>query len=234
VITMRSWFSSLFAVAAGICLLQSGYAAADNQTDPGFTGKLQAGRTVVLAPPVVKVFEISAGGVPELMDEWSAQETENVTRALFSHFSSTGKKISPLKADSDSERELREIFALFTVLNQSNALQTNSASVGSIESILQHSGGDTLLIVQGEDQFATAGKKAMNIFGTITGVAASAVTGVAIIPRMEGATLRMALADRNGTIIWHNLNRGTTDLRDQANCAEFVRAILENFPRLDK
>jgi len=232
-ITMRSW-ASLLAVAVGICLLQSGYVAADNQTDPGFTGKLQAGRTVVLAPPVVKVFEISAGGVPELMDEWSAKETENVTRALFANFSSTGKKITLLKPDSDTDRELKEVLALFALLNQCKALQHGSASVGSLETILRRSGGDALLIVQGVDQFATPGKKALNVLGTITGVAASAVTGVIIMPRMEGTMLNMALVDRDGTIIWHITNRGGGDLREQANCTETVNSLLDGFPRLDK
>jgi len=233
VISMRSW-ASVFAVAVGICLLQSGYAPADSQFHTGLTGTARPTKTVVLAPPVIKVYEISAGGVPELMDEWSAKETENVTRALFSGFSTAGKKITMLKPDSNTDRELREVLALFAVLGQSNALQTNSASVGSLESILQPSGGDALLIVQGVDQFATAGKKTLNVLGTITGVAASAFTGSIIIPRMESSMLRMALADSNGTIIWQNLNRGGADLRDRANCTDVVKSMLEGFPRLDK
>jgi len=233
VTTMRNW-ASVLAVAVVICLLQPENTPADNQPLSGLNGTAQSAKTVVLAPPEIRVYEISAGGVPELMDEWSAKETENVTRSLFSHFSSTKRKISMLKPDSDTDRELKEVRALLNVISQSKALETNSASVGSLESILQDSGGDALLIVQGVDQFATAGKKALNVFGTITGIAASALTGVAIIPNMEGTLLRMSLADRNGTIIWHYLQRGGADLRDQANCNEVVNLMLENFPRLDK
>ena len=231
--TMRS-LASVFAMAAVICLMQSGYAPADSKSPPGSSGNASPTSTVVLAPPVIKVYEISAGGVPEQMDEWSTLEKKNVTKALFSHFSSSRTKITMLEPDSDTDRELREVFALFAVLVQSNAINPHLASLGSLESILQRSGGDALLLVQGEDQFATTGKMAVNILGTITGVAASAFTGVAIIPRMEGVILRMALAERNGTIIWHKHIQGKSDLRDMDNCTNYVNTLLESFPRLDK
>lgn len=221
-------------MAVCLCLLQPAGAPADNQAVTTATEKSKAGKKIILAQPVVKVFEVSAGGVPELMDEWSARESDNVTRALFSHFSSSKTRVELLKTDGAADRELKEIFALFAVICQSNAL-ANAPSVGSIESLLQHTGGDQLLIVTGEDQFATAGKKAVNILGTITGVAASAVTGVAVIPRMEGTRVRMALIDRDGTIVWHGFNQGMSiDLRNQEQCSDFVGRMLDDFPRPGK
>lgn len=231
-ITMKRWLCGC-AVAVCLCLLQPAGAPADTQAVSTAAEKSKAGKKIVLAPPVVRVFEVSAGGVPEQMDEWSARESDNVTRALFSRFSSSGTRVELLKADSETDRELKEILALFAVICQSNAL-ANSPSVGSIESLLQRAGGDQLLIVTGEDQFATAGKKAVNILGTITGVAASAVTGVAVIPRMEGTMLRMALIDRDGTIAWHGFNRGSIDLRNQEQCSDFVGRMMDDFPRPGK
>jgi len=231
VITIKHWLN-ICAMAACLCLLRPGGAPAGNQAVNTAAEQPKVGKKIVLAQPVIKVFEVSAGGVPEQMDEWSARETDNVTRALFSHFSST-TKVELLKPDGEADRELKEIFALFAVICQSNAL-ANGPSVGSIESLLQHTGGDQLLIVTGEDQFATSGKKAVNILGTITGVAASALTGVAVIPRMEGTMLRMALIDREGTVVWHSFNRGSIDLRNQEQCSDFVGRMMSDFPRPGK
>jgi len=52
-------------------------------------GKSKAIKTVLFAEPEIKVYEISAGGVPELMDDWSAQGKENITKALIAHFDKT-------------------------------------------------------------------------------------------------------------------------------------------------
>lgn len=63
-------------------------------------GKSQAIKTVLFDEPEIKVYEISAGGVPELMDDWSAQGKENITKALIAHFDETSLKITALKLDS--------------------------------------------------------------------------------------------------------------------------------------
>jgi hypothetical protein len=106
--------------------------------------------------------------------------------------------------------------------------------VGSLETILKSSGGDALLLVYGVDQIATAGKKALNALGTITGTAVAALTGVYTGPRMEGTRMRMALADRNGTVLWYNNYNGVYDLRDVESSSNIIRLTLEDFPGIAK
>jgi hypothetical protein len=205
----------------------------------------------MLAEPEIKVYQISAGGVPELMDQWSAQGKENVTKALLTRISGPRLKIMTLKTDSSTEQELKEISALFDAVSKSiithtfstdnnpnlfpGKLQNFDYSVGSLESIMNSSGGDALLIVQGVGQVATAGKKTLNVLGSVTGVAVGALTGIVVLPKMEGSSLRMALVDRNGTILWYNIHGDSgSALLEPDSSAGFVDDTLEGFPRVDK
>jgi len=44
----------------------------------------------------------------------------------------------------------------------------------------------------------------------------------------------MALIDRNGSILWYNINSGMFDLRDSASSTELVNKTLEDFPGLGR
>lgn len=240
-------------VAIGFSLLLLGCAAPRTiQTHPAISQKCQNIKSVALAKPDIKVYLISAGGVPELMDEWSSLASDNVTKALLAQFEGSGTKISMLKTDAQNEQEMREVLALFPVV--SNAIMNHAApaqpgfsqsapttyeagadySVGPIPKILGPSGADALLLVHGVDQFASAGKKAVNVLGTVSGVMMSALTGIVVVPRGEGTTLRIALVDRNGTVLWHNLKGGSTNLRDPEQTKGFVAVALDEFPGLKK
>lgn len=239
--------------AIGFSLLLLGCAAPRTiQTHPALSQKCQNIKSVVLAKPDIKVYLVSAGGVPELMDEWSSLASDNVTKALLARFEGSGTRISVLKTDAQNEQEMREVLALFPVV--SNAIMYHAApaqpgftqsapasyeagadySVGPIPKILDPAVADAMLLVHGVDQYASAGKKAVNVLGTVSGVMMSAFTGLVVVPRGEGTTLRIALVDRNGTVLWHNLKGGSTNLRDPDQAKDFVEVALEEFPGLKK
>jgi hypothetical protein len=159
---------------------------------------------------------------------------------MMTAFKGTPVKITAFKPDDATEAELKQVMALFeTVMysmkNQAFINPQNpDFSVGSLETILNSSGGDALLLVHGVDQIATAGKKALNVLGTITGVAVGALTGVNTSPRMEGTAMRMVLADRQGTILWYNTYNGTYDLRDPDSSDTLVKNTLDSFPGFGK
>jgi hypothetical protein len=238
------------AVGLCLCIILTGCGPKNIKTHPDIAGKAQAIKTIALAEPEIKVYEISAGGVPELVSDWSALGRENVTKALQAAINRSSMRITSLKPDTATEEELVEVMALFEMVIYSIVNHTSTAngnpnlfpdklqnfdySVGSLETILKSSGGDALLLVQGMDQIATAGKKALNTLGTITGIAVGALTGVYSGPRMEGTRIRMALADRNGTILWYNISGGVYDLRDPESSSDIVRLTLEDFPGIGK
>lgn len=235
--------SRLCTAIAVLCLIQSGCVRNNIRTNAELTTKTHNLKTIVLPRPDIKIYEVSAGGIPELMDDWSKTGTDNVVKAIFSSYSSKAK-IRTYETDSNSDRDMKELLALFEVVSQSIIIHTSTSnnnpnyfpdkardlnySLGSLQSILQQTGGDALLIVNGVDYFASAGKKAMNILGTITGVTVAALTGVAIVPKTEKTVLRVALADRDGRILWHNISVGMADLRDPASCRDFVHNTLES------
>ncbi len=240
-------------VAIGFSLLLLGCIAPRSiQTHPALSQKCQNIKSIVLAKPDIKVYLVSAGGVPELMDEWSSLASDNVTKALLSQFEGSGTKMSVLKTDAQNEQEMKDVLALFPVV--SNAIMyhatptqpgfTQSApsayetgadySVGPISKILDPAGADALLLVHGLDQYASAGKKAVNVLGTVSGVMMSALTGIVVVPRGEGTTIRIALVDRNGSVLWHNLKGGSTNLRDPDLAKGFIEVALDEFPGLKK
>lgn len=244
------WTKTVIAAGLCLCITLTGCGPKSIKTHPDIAGKSQAIRTVVLAEPEIKVYEISAGGVPELVSDWSAKGRENVTKALQAAINGSFMNITPLKPDAATAEELVEVMALFEVVINSIANHTSTAngnpnlfpdklqnfdySVGSLETILKSSGGDALLLVHGLDQIATAGKKALNTLGTVTGIAVGALTGVYSGPRMEGTRIRMALADRSGTILWYSISGGMYDLRDPDSTSSIVNSTLEDFPGISK
>jgi len=240
----------LVAAAFVVCLLQVGCATETFRTHPDVAAKSQHIKKILLAPPQVKAYEISAGGMSQQKDDWSAQAAGNVSQALITRLGGSGLTVAVLTPDGANEQELREVQALYTAVAQSILTHTYSGnnnpnyfpekknqfdySLGSLNTLLKDEGGDALLLVYGVDQFASAGKKALNVLGNITGVLAAAVTGVVILPRGEGTVLQMALADRDGRILWYNVRNGSSDLRDPSHCSEFVDSTLDAFPRVVK
>lgn len=242
---------SIALFAAGLCLLLSGCAPKNFRTNPELAAKSQGIKTVAFAPPDIKIYEISAGGVPELRDEWSEQGRDNVAKAIISRFNGSPLEVRPYRPDDDTAREYREILALFEAVSQSIILHTFSGnnnpnifpdkvnnfdySVGSLELLLKKSEGDGLLIVSGEDEIATSGKKVLNALGIVTGLAVGAFTGLAVMPKVEGARVRAAFIDRHGTILWYNIvGSSTNDLRIPESSADILTTTLEGFPGLGK
>lgn len=230
-------------------LLLSG-CAKNFRTIPDLTDRARQIKIIALARPDVKIYEVSAGGLHDLRDEWSEKGRENVAKALLAHFSGSSVEIRLLEPDGDTEQELKEVQALFEAVSTSIILHTYSAqndanifphkvknfdySVGSLETLLRKSGADALLLLSGVDEVATGGKKALNVLGAVTGVAVGALTGVAIMPRMEGTVLRVALADRNGAILWYSIYRAGSDLQDPNSSSDFVNDALTDFPGLGR
>ncbi len=233
------------------CLLFAGGCAAPNyRARPDLQNRSQGIRSVALLSPDITVYEISAGGVRDERSEWSAQGRENTARAVTQLLRDRGIDVKSVPADLEAAPEVREVKALFRAVLASILLHTYNPgqnpnvfqdkvsnfdySLGSLEQLLRRSGADALLIVTGQDEVSTGGQKALTTLGILAGAAAGAFTGVIVMPRIPGANVKIALADRTGDILWFNVEGSTgADLRDPASAASFAAGAFDGFPRLN-
>jgi len=197
-------------------------------------------RTIAVLPPDIKIAALSAGGVEEPREDWSATGRDNVVKALQAHFKGQPVSIKLIAVDPEIRDTVGEIRALFravsvSVLNHAYSmhpfttkLERFEYSLGSLERILQKANADAMLLAYGFDQISSDGRKALQAVGTI----------IPFVPRLSSGTtgLCAALVDSAGTILWYNIEArsGGYDMREPKGAASFVDVTLVNFPRLGK
>jgi len=192
----------------------------------------------VVAPPAVNVYELSAGGVSEKRDDWTAQVTTHVTPLLASH---SGYRPVPALTNEQKaaiDAELQEVVALLQVVTLNHMvhlmgppeLQSQSRplthNLGRIDKILDTLGVDSLLVTFVRDEYSTGGRKALMALGGLVG----AFTGVVIIPRGGITVNAAALVERDGTVIWFNYAGSGGDMREPAGSDATVKMLLAGLP----
>ena len=201
---------------------------------PGFTS-LTKGAKILVMPPDVELFSISAGGVPEPKADWTEAAQAHVHTALGDKSASLGLKTQEL-SDDDAD-ELAEVSALHAAVARSIARHHMGASSDALPTkdnkldwslgdavapIRAKSGADYALFIWMRDSYASAERKvamvALALFGV--GIPLGIQTGYASLVDL-----------RSGQVMWFNhLMRGSGDLRDAEAAAETVKALLTQFP----
>lgn len=239
---MRQWQKRLPVVLFSLswCLGLFGCMPPSYRTHPELESRMQGIKEASLPPPDVRIYEVSAGGMRELMDDWSVQGQTNIFNAIPGHF--PGRfQIRKISVDKDVEDELKEVVALYNAVSSSILLHTYMEqhvfpekknyfdySVGSIDSLLKKTGADALLIINGHDEVSTGGRKAVMALAVITGAA----VGVQVYPQFGVTRVNMALIDRSGAVLWYNIKgaAGGSDLRSPQSTESLIRALLADFP----
>lgn len=201
---------------------------------PGFTS-LAKGAKILVMPPDVELFSISAGGVPEPKADWTEAAHAHVHKALSGKSASLGLKTQEL-AENDAD-ELAEVNALHAAVARSIALHHMGGgalalptkdnkldwSLGdAVAPIRARSGADYALFIWMRDSYASAERKVAMV--------AMAFLGVGIVGGMQ--TGYASLVDlRSGRVMWFNrLMRGSGDLREADAADETVKTLLAQFP----
>lgn len=210
---------------------------------PDLDRRARAVRVVGLLPPDIKIYELTAGGVTELRDEWSATGRDAVVQGITEVLKDRGVAIKPLVIDKDSQRSVDDITVLYKAVSGSiiehtykqypfpSKLENFDYSVGSIDLLLQKYQADAMVIVYGVDQISTAGRKALRGVGLVLG----AVTGQPVLS--QGTTaLNIALVDRSGAVLWYKIagDSGGYDLRDSKSAKAFVQRMVTDFPTVGR
>jgi len=196
-----------------------------------------------LISPDVKIYELTAGGVRELRDDWCIKGEKNVMGAITECCREKEAEIKTLTIDEEIEEEMKDIQALYRAVSSSIQLHTYGPhvfpekkenfeySIGSVERILRKFRSDALIFVYGFDEESTTGRKALHAAGIIAG----AFTGVVVTPRYAITSVSVALVEESGTILWYCVNtKPGYDLRKPESASKLVKHILSDFPRLGK
>lgn len=213
---------------------------------PQLDEKRRTIKKVIVMPPKVDVYQLTAGGVKEKIDQWTTEAPKNIMAAIENEL--TGKRGCVFKFFSDfsrSEEEasnLEDTQALFDAVNASVLVHTYGPpdqlfsekitnfdySLGSeVKGLAEQA--DALLFVRGVDHISTGGRKTLQAVSMVL----YALLGVAVVPQGGVTAVSIALVDADtGSILWYSFKSsgGSDDLRDRGNASSFVRGLFKDFP----
>lgn len=195
-------------------------------------------KSVKVLPTEIKIYELSAGDVSELRDDWSAQARKNVEKAISDAMKERGVRATLLQPDSKTETECADAMALYKAVIDSVYEHTSPENpnlfpdkvnnfdytVGPLEKVAGRQKGEGLLIVIGSDEISSAGRKALRVAQAINPFAQ---------PQQSGVTyVQLALVDRSGDLLWWRsfANSGGYDLRNPDSARDFIRKIFDYYP----
>lgn len=234
---------SLLTALFALLLLAGTLHAGEEQSfraHPDFAHRMKNIRTIAILRPDVKVFEIAAGGVKELRQEWCDAACMNFQSAFVAEFQRFGYDFKILDQTQDDSSELREILSLYddvvtSVLRHAYSgpqlfpakTENFDYTIGQIDALLEPVGADALLLIRGTDEISSTGRKTMQTFGILAGAA----LGVVMTPNMGMTMVIASLVDRSGDILWFNIRGGSGgyDLRDPESAAKLASQSLDGF-----
>jgi hypothetical protein len=215
-------------------------AAAQEKTGnkPGFTLKPGTVR-IVLMRPTIKVGAQSTGGMFEPNADWTAQARENIGRALNEAQNTMGNQvISYDEGETGEGRATSQYAHLFNALADSvieyqffrgNRLPTKvrrgefNWDIGpGLSNLKSLSAADYALFINTEDQYGSTGRKVLQIFAAMGGVAVTSGVHVGYAGLIDLKT---------GELVWLNADRQMGgDVRTREGAQKRVRQLLEGFP----
>ena len=202
-------------------------------------GKLN---TILVLQPDITINELSAGDVKEKMPDWSKQGHDNVLKALRAEAKGATRKVKVVDPKSKFNKEIKQLRDLNIAVISSAYEHTASTygqynintfplrienfdySIGSVKNLLNAYRADGLLIVRGEDNISTSGRKTLGVVQAINPFSQGQEGGLTF--------LQATLTDINGDVLWWQVhwNSGGYDLRDPEEAAKFVKETFEGFP----
>ncbi len=189
---------------------------------------------IVMMPPDVKYYLLTASGVPEPNVEWTTAARENFHAAMTNYAASIGTDLVFVSKDSLGENEIR-YEALHSavgssLLNHHFGMMKLPSKNGKfdwslgpeIASIGENHDADYALFVYYRDYQASGGRVAMAIL-------AAAVGGAVATGSEHGFASLVDL--KTGDIVWFNVvNAGAGELRDKDGAVTAVRALFKDIP----
>jgi len=225
--------TAILALAASILL--GGCETVENyRSHPEFKSRFNAD-TIQAAPADIEISQISAGGVPEEVDEYSEEANRLVATSLKRE--QNKQKISTFQIPDILSDEYKETATLAkTVMLQilsysyfgtlpgfKHKTENFRYSIGDISSLLEGTESDQMLFIFGYDTYATSGRKVVNGMMTV-------VFGYVALENTGGVFAM--LVDRNGDVLWITQHLDVSlDLRKPEHIDKVVDIFLADLEK---
>ena len=188
---------------------------------PDLDARLPRIRSAALVALDVKEYEVSAGGVTELKEDWSAAARGAIRDALATELRSRQIELRVVDPDSDTREEIDDLRALSEAINASMSFPNASFdySLGPVSGLVDRYGVDALVFVWGRARLPTGGQKVLSALSGSGGT--------------DVGQMAMTIVDRSGDLVWFNsraLVGVNADLRRAASAIGLVRAVLSVLP----
>lgn len=197
-------------------------------------------KKVVLLPPQVFVYELSAGGVPTRMADWEAAARDNVTGAAtrLARESRLFELVPAPALASEAREQLEAYIGLYervalSVFNFGRGIQDAWAhkkqefdyTLGpGLAFLREQTGADAALIVLGTDFISSAGRKAAFIAGLALGV---------VMPLGQAFITAGVVDLKTGDVQWMSFDASASlDSREAADIDALIRDFYRTWPGL--
>lgn len=195
--------------------------------------------TVLLLTPDIKVNSLSAGDVKEEIPEWSEQARQLVIKTVKAEMEARGRKLKILDPQTRYRETVDDVKGLHLAVMSSiydhtiyepgnlnifpQRIEHFDYSVGSVEKLLKAYRVDGMLIIRGEDNISTSGRRALGVVSYLNPFSQGQMGGMTF--------LEATLTDASGDVLWFVIkwNAGDYDLRDSEEAVRFVHDMFADF-----
>ena len=232
---MRTLFALILVTAS---VLATPALAAMSAVNPALTQNLVARpKKVVLLPPQVFVYELSAGGVPTRMADWEATARDNLIAAATRLSRETGFELlpaptlNPLLADQLEahiglyDRVAQSVFVYGRGEMDTWAHKKNEFdyTVGpGLAFLRQQTGADAALIVLGSDYISSGGRRAAFVAGLLLG---------GVMPLGQSFITAGIVDLTTGDVLWMSFDSSASlDSRTPADVDSLMHDLYQTWP----
>jgi hypothetical protein len=221
-------------IAAMLALLLPACATTQNVQQIETLESVGENPKVLLMPPDIRYYLVTAGGVPEPHAEWTEAARANFSTAVQDFAGSIGSNLHPL-SDADltplevQYGKLHEAVGLSVMTHHFGPAKLPSKgkafdwSLGpGVSKIAEEYDADYALFVFYRDEQASGGRIALAVIAAAAGGYASAGSEYGFASLVDLKT---------GDIVWFNVvGAGSGELRDETGAATAVRTLFKDMP----
>jgi hypothetical protein len=231
----QSEWSVLRCTVVAIAVMTMSGCAATNVQQIDRLSTVRDNPRILLMPPDIKYYLLTAGGVPEPNADWTDAAQENFAEAIEDYAASIGTDLKILDKRNLSQTEIQyeELHSAvgYTIINNYFGYAKLPSKNGEfdwslgpdIKEIGEQHDADYALFVFYRDYQASGGRVAFAIL-------AAAATGVASDVGSESGFA--SLVDlKTGDVVWFNVvSAGSGELRKKEGAASAVNALFKDIP----